>query len=1022
MRLKDELAKLSIELDELQSEQAEQRQNTQQRLSDFSDKLSRLSVLVSDDLSLNPSATTPAPGSLNSTVDNQLITEPSAPENAHAIQQPTSEDAQPGELPEFYAISGADSQRQISASLGGNLGEYFSASLGPFTAIGDQLKAFYNHYQAKGLGPVFLMTVAGIITLTLGFAYLFQYSINNWLSETGKAILVFASANTILGGALLLRKRRSDMEDFSLALVGLGLILNYLSTYFIGPYFQLVPNGVCFILLLVISLTGFALSIKLASKVISLIVLMGGSAVPLILVSGSHAPLLYLPYLLLIGCCALLQSRLLRWPLLLESTALLHIACIEIFIFHLGYPLLKLDWQSIAALLSINTIFYLYGFAGIYWLIKDQSLPDNDPQTDHEPQTGNEEGPGFSRRILAIPFALLAFVLLTFIQITFLSGEIFLINSLVCCIIGFSLKDQKSLRGLLLVFAGSFAGFAALFLISQDFLGLVLLLEGLLLLGLGVKEGYQSLRMEAYVLLALGLILNVSGLSDSLVSLDYDLYRFEQYGFILLTLLLSTIALLIASVMIGKLFSEEYSSVPSDVEYKVRIITKELLSYSSAASCLFISNLFISDNTTHLLPLLSLLLLYLAARDKLKLTELLAWIMILPLLGQVSYGMMISGSVSFGEQPSYAQFARIELFLSLLLAYYWYRRYFADSPIIKLVYWLQLLCFILLPLIFLPKVLRDFESYFSLALWGSCFISLLSARLLSNRILIFEAKLLTLAAFLITALSCIMELWQGFLALLIGALLMLTLIYRYSQMDKITQLVVRLPWRLSPFYFALVPAVAVQTLMQFWQGNWGIVAAVLCAYFVLLISRRPIPAALRSGFAIAYTLIFISAVTPLLIHSQLDFSLTTQSLLYSLSEALVLIILGKFIQAEGSAVRLYKARLSLSVLNSGWHILLALSYLLWSYQFSTVIAAPLSAILMVIHGSWLMFISLQVKQGKMIRLAGGLFVLTCAKVLLVDMASFEILQKVIAFMVIGAILLSVSFFYQKARNRLYQFH
>ena len=45
----------------------------------------------------------------------------------------------------------------------------------------------------------------------------------------------------------------------------------------------------------------------------------------------------------------------------------------------------------------------------------------------------------------------------------------------------------------------------------------------------------------------------------------------------------------------------------------------------------------------------------------------------------------------------------------------------------------------------------------------------------------------------------------------------------------------------------------------------------------------------------------------------------------------------------------------------------------------------------------------------MIRLAGGLLVLTCTEVLLIDMASFEILQKVIAFMVIGAILLSVSF-------------
>jgi hypothetical protein len=159
----------------------------------------------------------------------------------------------------------------------------------------------------------------------------------------------------------------------------------------------------------------------------------------------------------------------------------------------------------------------------------------------------------------------------------------------------------------------------------------------------------------------------------------------------------------------------------------------------------------------------------------------------------------------------------------------------------------------------LPRALRNFERYFSLALRGSCFLSLLLARLLSNRILIFEAKLLTFCAFLITALSSVLELWQGLMLLLIGALLIL--IYRYAQMDKITELVVRLPWRLSPFYFALVIAV------------------------VLLISSRPVLTALRSGFSIAYTQIFISAVTPLLIDSQLAFSLSAQSLLYSLINA-----------------------------------------------------------------------------------------------------------------------------------------
>ncbi len=1051
MQLKDELAKLSAELEVLQSEQMRQQLITEQRLTYFSLKLSRLSELIGEDISshsadnsqvsaplgsdrLSPSIS--ADKEINkanksselhcSSARNNYLQAVSAgaaatvlPANenepspdAHVqIPDPWLQDkiiAIPGRAhsEKKEVTQGPNRLKQVAMLLGENLADFFNTSLGPFATIINQLKAFYKHYQSKGLGPVFLMTVAGIITLTLGFAYLFQYSINNWLTETGKAVLVFTSANILLGGALFLRRRRPEMDDFSLSLVGLGLILNYLSAYFIGPYFQLVSNSVCFMLLFLITAAGFFISIKLASRVTSLVVLAGGSAVPLLLVSGSHAPLLYLPYLLLIGCCAILQSRQLKWPLLLESTTLLHIACIEIFIYHSGPPLAGFDWQVIVALCAINLIFYLYGFSGIYWLIKDQGLPNHEPDSI------------FTRRLLALPFALLAFLLLTISQLTLISGEIFLINALICTVIAITVKNQKSLRALLLVFAGSFAAFAALYLISDDFLGLVLLVEGLLLLWLGVKEGYKSLRVEAYLLLTLGLIINVFGLSGLIVRLDYDLYDIQQYAFTLAILLLSSAALFLTSVMITKQLSAPESSACLRFEYKMGRLVKELLSVGYAASLLFISNLVLADHTTHLLPLLSLLLLYLAARDKLKFTELLAWLVIVPLVGQVSYGILVSGSFSFGEQPVYARFARVELFLCLLLAYYWYRRYFADSRIIKLVYRLQLLCFMLLPLLFLPKVLRDFEAYISAALWGSCFISLLSARLLRSRLLIIEAKILTIAAFIITALSCLLELWQGILALSIGALLMVSVIYCYARMKKLNQLILRFIWRLSPYYFALVIAVVVHTLMQFAQQNWGVVGAALCAYFVLLISRRPVPDLLRSSFSLLYMLIFVSAIAPLLMHAEQPLGFSTDSLLYIISEALVLIILAKFILAGGVAVRFYEKRLPLAVLYWGWHLLFALSYLLWSYQFSHLIAAPLSAILLVVHGSWLMFISLRVDQGNMIRLATGLFVVASTKVLFIDMASFEIVQKVIAFMVIGAILLSVSFFYQKARNRL----
>ena len=72
--------------------------------------------------------------------------------------------------------------KQLSQSAGvisGSCSDFASALLDPFSGISVQIKAFYLHYQAKGLGQGFLMTVAGSITLILGFGYLLKYSINN---------------------------------------------------------------------------------------------------------------------------------------------------------------------------------------------------------------------------------------------------------------------------------------------------------------------------------------------------------------------------------------------------------------------------------------------------------------------------------------------------------------------------------------------------------------------------------------------------------------------------------------------------------------------------------------------------------------------------------------------------------------------------------------------------------------------------------------------------------------------------
>ncbi|WP_300481048.1 DUF2339 domain-containing protein [Shewanella sp.] len=1074
MPLKDDVAQLKAELAQLQSLHLSQQSSLSRQLAEFSTKLDTLSQQIAtedaSDTSLSMAADSMTAGAAS--IAAVVPATDNAPTLTYAIHTPILESAPVAPVPaepnpwQQNAVQGDPWQRntkntsaeqvakterhaqgqqlsdevklqasvQVASQFDDLLSQGLAAIMAPFGAITEQIKSFYHHYQAKGLGPVFLMTVAGIITLTLGFGYLLQYSINHWFSELGKALLGFASANAIIAGGIFIRQKRAGMADFGSGIVGLGLILNFLCAYFIGPYFEIIPNSASFILLLIITLAGYGLSMRLDAKVIAVIALVGGSTAPMMLLSQSYAPLLYLPYLLLIGIGALAQSRKLKWPLLVEITALLHIGCIEAFSYFVPLPLTDFGGGSLLALISINATFYLYGITG---LLFTQQFSHQDKQPSNT----------LSHRMLALPIALLAFVLFELTQFTEFAGEIFAINALICAALYWQLKSrlEKARSGLLLVFAGSFAGFAALYLLSHDFLGLVLLLEALLLLWIGTKEELVSVRAEAYVLLLMGLGLNAFSVLDNMALLESSMLDaltispLSAFGFSLIALALSCAALVFAIRLLT------FTNAPlSALEHQLCRILKELLSGFYVATIILAAYLLSSDYYLAILPLVSLLLLYLSAKDKLVISEFAAWFLLLPLLFKVVEGITLADSFSFSAQPLMAKLARIELFTTLLLAHYWYRRHYKDALFAKAAYSMQIFCYLLLPLILLPKVIRNYWEYTAIALWLSTFMSLGLAYFVKHKSLNIEAKILTWLTVMMTASLCLIHVWQGLAALVIGALFMGFTLLRYRQLPETWRPLLQLQWQLSPYYFALVLAVIVYGFNHSELVGIAMTALALSGYFALLlqrgvsqrpVSQRPvsqtshsmkltpvaeIQAAIKESYHLAYGLTLGLALLPIMLHFEITLGLNRDNASFVLIEFLSLALLARLILQHGAAIRLHRRILPLQGLKWGWHLLLALSYFMWSYSFDSMIAAPLSAILLVIHGSVLMFISLKPQNADMIRLAAGLFILSTLKVLLLDMASFELVQKVIAFMLIGVILLTVSYFYQKARNRLQQ--
>lgn len=976
MPLRDEINRLKAEIEQLKQQHTQSQSQFDAKLTQFSQQLDVLSAQI------------PSDPNKQLATDDVVASQP-IDSNAESLTELTTNKA----LEPKREAKVKGKHWHLIESLSNAITELSSTVLAPIASITVKTKQFYQHYQAKGLGPVFLMTLVGIITLTVGFGYLLQFSLNHWLSDLGKALGGLVIANLIICLGVYIRYKRAGMEDFGSGIVGLGLILNYLCLYFLGPYFNIVPESSSFALLLLNTLFGYALSLKLKAKVVAIVALVGGSLAPLMLINSVESAQLYLPYLLLLGACSLFQSYRLAWLTLIQITAVLHIACIQFIGITIAEPF---TFAWLTSMLSLHGVFYLYSIGSLYLLIKTT----------------------LNSKLLAVPIALFVFSAYQISEIGQFVGEIFLINAAVCALLYLLIKRDKQIAELALVFAASFAGLAALYLLNPNLLGLVLLFEGVLLVWIGSKYQLTAIRFEAYTLLLIGMASSLQALFWvlSIDGVDQTNWSSPLFPCVMMSL---TCVMIYVSLWLLKPHINEFSKA----ELFIKQLGHELLSVFYSLTLVLISFTISEDYFLHVIPIVCALLLYLSARHQLRFTEILAWLWLLPLAAVVAWGIFESDSLSFSVQTLNAKLARVEIFVGLLCAHYWYKRYYPQALLIQIAYFLQLVCLFMLPLLFIPKVLRDFSEYIALAVWISTFISVAVAYISQHKLIRFEATVLTYIAMTLTAIQCLDQHWQGLTALAIGFVFMFMLSLVYNKANEKWQWALKYSWCLTPYYFALTLVVLTQTVSAWLYPNWAISALIICAYMMLSLEKSNrlgahICKALKCSYRLAYLLLYLVSFVPILLHSQTSLRLNTENFILVCSEVVILALLASYIRVPRLGIRVHQARLPTIALKWTWHIMLILSYLLWTHMLGEFFAATASAILMVVHASVLMFISLRPKQHDLLKLAGILFTLTSLKVLLIDMASFELVQKVVAFIVIGTVLLTVAYFYQRNKNAL----
>ncbi|PCI44555.1 MAG: hypothetical protein COB51_10025 [Moraxellaceae bacterium] len=923
--------------------------------------------------------------------------------------------------------------------------ELVQSFLGPISGLFSKSMGIYQHYRDQGKAPVFLMTVAGIIALVMGFGYLLQYSLNEYLGPASKMAMAYLISGGVLWLGQWVHRRHGEMADYGSAILGAGVICCYLCGYFLGPYYQLVSSGLGFLVLVATTALSFYLAQRYETKVVAITTLVGGGMAPLLWSQGQSLEVYY-GYLLVLAASSLRLAHLIRWPVLAHLAMLVSIACIELSLDDIGTE------SALTSVLFISALFH--GFYYLFLFYAVQNIGQKPPfqklivlmlsgnlfffvliQFQYLLGTevwGDGQGAGYLGA-LGVIYAVNAAVLLTVFLWLFKSP------------LDASDRSHQAKGMAILLNGGVLLAFAIFTLLPEELLGLVWGVEGLLLIYLGFYFSFYSVRVEGYLLslFAMGLMaFQVLGWAlGAMVGLP-DLLAFElQQGWYNLA---GAVGFVFALIMLYKKFTVE-----TELEQTLSRFFNDALSLLGALFILSTLNIMWPAAMWHGAFLLIFGLLYRSHRDNLIFTEYLALghylLMLLPMLSS----WLAVGNFHWSEQSLAGQLARVEAFVSLWLIAEFYSRYLPRSRLKPFADAFRQIFYCLIPIALLPTVLRKFDAYFAVSLWLSASAALLLYFRLGYQSLRIEMSLLFYAAFAVTVLACgaaYNGAWDNhaFLALLVGGLTygMVCCWYGYGYgygyrvwhgvgiRNKALQIGVEMTEPMKAFYqeikFIFVQSfyylsAAIFIVLFLMSGDIALSLLGMMVFFTALIlmpiTLNPLRSQLKYFHLINQCLMAVMLVKMLLVTSELNHAGNALMLMEPLTAAFALGLLGLVLHHNQSQTRLVR-KVWPGHINQlrGCHAALFIVYLsaidFWFKQS----AGPLLSILLVAHGTAVLFQTLNPKYQRMISVAVVIFTIAAFKVVFFDMAGFSILQKIIALMGIGMLLLGAAYFYQRMKN------
>jgi uncharacterized membrane protein len=196
---------------------------------------------------------------------------------------------------------------------------------------GSPFAATQNTNLESRIGSHWLNRI-GIAAVLIGVSYFLKFAFdNNWIGPAGRVTIGLLAGIAVVLWSERFRSRGYTIFSYSLKAVCIGVL--YLSLWAAFHVYSLIPSGVAFLAMLIVTAATATLAITQDAQILALFALTGGFATPALLSTGENKELQLFSYVVLLDLATLALLAIKPWRRLL-------------WLSYLGTLLLYVGWYS----------------------------------------------------------------------------------------------------------------------------------------------------------------------------------------------------------------------------------------------------------------------------------------------------------------------------------------------------------------------------------------------------------------------------------------------------------------------------------------------------------------------------------------------------------------------------------------------------------------------------------------------------------------------------------------------------